>query len=214
MLPYTASPGGSVTVNGGTVKTYTYDEQGNTTQRYGLTGIAQSLTWDIEGELVRLTEGAKTTDYLYDANGDLLIRRGPDKTVLYLAGQELHYGTAAKKFSAQRYYAAGDVTAVRTETGLSWMVDDHHGTASMAVDATTQAVTRRYTKPFGEARGATPPTWPDDKGFLGKPADTSTGLTYVGAREYDPATGRFLSVDPVFTQLQGDNHGIVVGRGR
>ncbi|MDH6455486.1 RHS repeat-associated protein [Streptomyces sp. SAI-119] len=187
----------SVTVNGGTAKDYKYDDQGNTTKRYGITGSAQSLVWDIEGELSSLTEGTKTTDYLYDANGDLLIRRGPVKTVLYLAGQELHYDTAAKKFTAQRYYPSGDATAVRTETGLSWMVDDHHGTASMTVDATTQAVTRRYTKPFGEARGNTPSAWPDDKGFLGKPADTDTGLTHIGAREYDPATGRFLSVDLV-----------------
>jgi RHS repeat-associated protein len=187
----------SVTVNGGTAKTYTYDEQGNTTKRYGPTGTAQNLVWDIEGELARLTEGAKATDYLYDANGELLIRRGPVKTVLYLAGQELHYDKAAKKFTAQRYYPAGDATAVRTETGLSWMVDDHHGTASMTVDATTQAITRRYTKPFGEARGTTPSTWPDDKGFLGKPADADTGLTHISAREYDPTTGRFLSVDPI-----------------
>lgn len=187
----------SVAVDGGTAKSYTYDEQGNTTKRYGTTGTAQSLVWDLEGELTRLTEGTKTTDYLYDANGTLLIRRGPVKTVLYLAGQELHYDTGANKFSAQRYYPAGDATAVRTETGLSWMVDDHHGTASMTVDATTQAVTRRYTKPFGEARGTTPAAWPDDKGFLGKPADADTGLTHIGAREYDPATGRFLSVDPI-----------------
>ncbi|MFC4500640.1 MULTISPECIES: RHS repeat domain-containing protein [Streptomyces] len=200
----------SLTVDGGTAKTLAYDEQGNTTQRYGSTGTAQSLVWDIEGELTRLTEGTKTTDYLYDANGDLLIRRGPDKTVLYLAGQELHYDTAANKFTAQRYYAAGDATAVRTESGLSWMVDDHHGTASMTVDATTQAVTRRYTKPFGEARGATPSVWPDDKGFLGKPADADTGLTHVGAREYDPATGRFLSVDPV---LAPEDHESLNGYG-
>ncbi|MFF3941667.1 RHS repeat-associated core domain-containing protein [Streptomyces phaeofaciens] len=193
----------SVTVNSGTAKTYIYDEQGNTTKRYSPTGTAQSLVWDIEGELTRLTEGTKTTDYLYDAGGELLIRRGPGKTVLYLAGQELHYDTAAKKFTAQRYYPAGDATAVRTEAGLSWMVDDHHGTASMTVDATTQAVTRRYTKPFGESRGTAPSIWPDDKGFLGKPADTDTGLTHIGAREYDPATGRFLSVDPV---LAPDDH--------
>ncbi|MFC7918363.1 RHS repeat domain-containing protein, partial [Streptomyces sp. NPDC057386] len=82
---------------------------------------------------------------------------------------------------------------------LSWMVDDHHGTASMTVDATTQAITRRYTKPFGEARGTAPQAWPDDKGFLGKPADTNTGLTHIGAREYDPLIGRFISVDPILT---------------
>jgi RHS repeat-associated protein len=193
----------SVSVNGGTAKAYTYDEQGNTTKRYSPAGTAQTLVWDIEGELTRLTEGANTTDYLYDANGELLIRRGPAKTVLYLAGQELHYDTATKKFTAQRYYPSGDATAVRTESGLSWMVDDHHGTATMTVDATTQAVTRRYTKPFGETRGKTPSAWPDDKGFLGKPTDENTGLTHVGAREYDPATGRFLSVDPV---LAPDDH--------
>lgn len=189
----------SVTVGGATAKPLTYDEQGNTTKRYGPTGTAQSLVWDIEGQLARLTEGTKTTDYLYDAGGELLIRRGPVKTVLYLGGQELHYDTAAKKFAAQRYYPSGDATAVRTETSLSWMVDDHHGTASMTVDATTQAITRRYTKPFGEARGTTSPAWPDDKGFLGKPVDTDTGLTHVGAREYDTTSGRFLSVDPILT---------------
>ncbi|WP_343242604.1 polymorphic toxin type 44 domain-containing protein [Streptomyces sp. SID8111] len=193
----------SYSVNNGAAKTVEYDEHGNTTKRFGPTGTAQSLTWDIEGELTRLTEGTTTTDYLYDANGDLLIRRGPGKTVLYLAGQELLYSTAAKKFSAQRYYPAGDATALRTETGLSWIVDDHHGTASMTVDSTTQAVTRRYTKPFGESRGPTPHAWPDDKGFLGKPADTETGLTHIGAREYVAATGRFLSVDPI---LVPDDH--------
>ncbi|MFF0201483.1 RHS repeat-associated core domain-containing protein [Streptomyces sp. NPDC005017] len=187
----------SVTVDGGAARTLEYDEQGNTTKRYGPSGVAQTLTWDIEGELTRLTEGAKATDYLYDANGDLLIRRSGTKTVLYLGGQELHYDTGTGKFSAQRYYSAGDITAVRTETSLTWMVDDHHGTASMAVDATTQAVTRRYTKPFGESRGATPQAWPDDKGYLGKPSDSETGLTHVGAREYDPVIGRFLSVDPI-----------------
>jgi RHS repeat-associated protein len=41
------------------------------------------------------------------------------------------------------------------------------------------------------------PSWPDANGFLGKPADTTTALTTLGARQYDPATGQFLSVDPV-----------------
>ncbi|MFB6508342.1 MULTISPECIES: RHS repeat-associated core domain-containing protein [unclassified Streptomyces] len=187
----------SYTVNGGTERALSYDEHGNTTKRYGPTGSAQSLAWDIEGKLTRLTEEAKTTDYLYDANGELLIRRNQGETVLYLAGQELHYNSATKKFTAERYYAAGSVTAVRTEAGLHWMIDDHHGTASMAVDAVTQSITRSYTKPFGETRGTASSAWPDDKGFLGKAADVSTGLVHVGAREYDPTTGRFLSVDPV-----------------
>ncbi|MQY40934.1 hypothetical protein SRB17_89680 [Streptomyces sp. RB17] len=186
------------TTSGSTATNYKYDEQGNTTHRPGASGD-QTLTWNIEGQLDTLTDSGKTTSYLYDANGQLLLRRGPAETVLYLDGQELHYDPAAKKFTAQRYYGAGDGTALRTNTGLYWLVNDRHGTATMVVDAATQAITRRYTKPFGEARGSTLASWPDDKGFLGKPADAQTGLTHIGAREYDPTIGRFLSGDPDFS---------------
>ncbi|MFG2218388.1 RHS repeat-associated core domain-containing protein [Streptomyces sp. NPDC048685] len=70
------------------------------------------------------------------------------------------------------------------------------------MDATTQDVTKRYTTPFGASRGAKSTTWPDDKAFLGKPADTTTGLTHIGAREYDPTIGQFISVDPVLDPAQ------------
>lgn len=62
-----------------------------------------------------------------------------------------------------------------------------------------QTPTKRYTTPFGAARGATAGTWPDDKTFLGKPTDTGTNLTHVGAREYDPTLGQFISVDPLLS---------------
>jgi RHS repeat-associated protein len=37
----------------------------------------------------------------------------------------------------------------------------------------------------------------DDQGFPGHIQDTSTGLTYMQARYYDPVAGRFLSTDPI-----------------
>ncbi|MEW1773110.1 polymorphic toxin-type HINT domain-containing protein [Streptomyces sp. NPDC086777] len=82
---------------------------------------------------------------------------------------------------------------------VSFTLADHHGTAQLSVNADTQAVTQRRSLPFGGLRGTVPSTWTGTRGFVGGTNDTATGLTHLGAREYDPATGRFLSVDPVFT---------------
>src|SRR5690606_9919060 len=53
-------------------------------------------------------------------------------------------------------------------------------------------------------------TWVDDRGFLGKTHDEDTGLTHVGAREYDPVLGAFLSVDPL---LEPQKHQSLNGYG-
>ncbi|GGT51209.1 hypothetical protein GCM10010207_59410 [Streptomyces atratus] len=50
-------------------------------------------------------------------------------------------------------------------------------------------VIRRHTQPFGEMRGTQPAQWTGDKGFVGGTQDPM-GLTHLGAREYDPTTGR------------------------
>lgn len=190
--------------------TYTYDKTGNTTKRPGTAGT-QTLAWNSEGKLSGLTEGTKKTGYIYDADGNLLIRRatGDGDTVLYLGDTEVRLTVkgSTKTLTGTRYYSAGGKTiAVRTATAgtsttkLSFLAADPHGTASVALDATTWAITKRYTTPFGAPRGTTLfGPWPDDKGFLGKPDDTTTGLTHIGAREYDPKTGQFISVDPLLT---------------
>src|SRR5207244_2167950 len=38
--------------------------------------------------------------------------------------------------------------------------------------------------------------WPDNHGFINGYQDT-TGLVHLGARDYDPAIGRFATVDPI-----------------
>ncbi|WP_086025944.1 RHS repeat-associated core domain-containing protein [Streptomyces viridochromogenes] len=198
---------------GATAGSYKYDAAGNTISRPGPTA-QQTLAWNTEGKLAKTSEGTKETSYLYDAAGELLIRRasGDGDTVLYLGGTEVRLtvkGTM-KTLSGTRYYRAnGQTIAVRTAvsgtsgTKLSFLAGDHHGTSSIALDASIYAVTKRYTSLFGASRGTKATNWPDDKAFLGKPADESTGLTHVGAREYDPGIGQFISVDPL---LEVDKH--------
>ncbi|MFE7572208.1 polymorphic toxin-type HINT domain-containing protein [Streptomyces sp. NPDC057539] len=187
---------------------YGYDADGNTTKRPD-GSTTQRLDWNDEGKLSRLTDdpngAARATDYVYGVDGSLLIRRttaGDGETVLYLGATEVHL-KAGKKWANRYYTFAGSTVALRSnESGketTTYLAGDQHGTSTTAITVDTQAVTKRYLAPFGKERG-TPlyGPWPDDKGFLGKSEDTNTGLTHLGAREYDPAIGQFISVDPIF----------------
>jgi len=182
----------SSVTTGSTTDTFGYDATGNTTTRTG-----QSLTWDAEGKLATATQGGNTVSFLYDADGQRLIRRDNTTTTLYLGNTELTLTKASGAVAATRYYSAGPATAVRTSAGLFFEITDPHGTASLAVGATDLSYVQRRYLPFGELRGSAPGSWPDERGYVSGTADAATGLTHLGAREYDPKLGRFLSVDPV-----------------
>ncbi|WP_212829984.1 RHS repeat-associated core domain-containing protein [Catellatospora sp. TT07R-123] len=177
---------------GTATRAFDYDSAGNTTSRQTETGAAQTLTWDPEGNLATLTEGSNTTTYLYDADGNRLIARGPTKTTLYLGDTEIELPISGGSPLGTRYY--GD-TAIRNAAGLRWTGADHHGTQQIQIDATTMSATRNRTMPYGETRGAQG-LFTGSKGFVGGVNDNS-GLTHLGAREYDASTGRFVSVDPI-----------------
>ncbi|WP_073501593.1 GH-E family nuclease [Actinacidiphila paucisporea] len=169
-------------------------------------GQTQTFTYDAEGRTASVVTGdgtsPKQTSYLYDASGHLLIERDPGKTVLYLFGgtEQLTLDTTTHTVSGQRYYSNPDGTQIlRTSSGtLTYLPTNAQGTAQLSVDATTLAITRRAFDPYGAPRGTTPSPWADNHGYLGKPTDPVSGLDLLGARDYDPTIGRFLTVDPLF----------------
>ncbi|MFE1886677.1 RHS repeat-associated core domain-containing protein, partial [Streptomyces diastatochromogenes] len=145
-----------------------------------------------------------------DADGNQLIRRDPAQTTLFAGDTEIIVNTAVTPnvlLGALRTYTHGGGTgqpvAVRSSLsggGLKYLFTDAHGTATLAMDATTQQVARQQYTPYGQQRSSANTTaWPDPtRSYLGKPQDTSTGYTDVGARKYDPTLGQFISADPVF----------------
>lgn len=183
-----------------TTQSYGYDNGGNTIARPGVTA-AQELSWNAEGRITGILEGGKSTTFQYDAAGGRLLRKEPGATTLYLPGMELRLDTAAQTVASTRTLdLGGSAKAVRTVKGVSFLTDNHQGTALTTVDGHTGAAQRRWFTPFGAPRGAGRPgttAWPDEKAFVGGTADATTGLTHLGAREYDPITGRFISPDPV-----------------
>ncbi|MEU7244916.1 polymorphic toxin-type HINT domain-containing protein [Streptomyces sparsogenes] len=202
--PHTLTSVKATGPNGTSQDSFGYDKAGNTTTRT-LSGDTQTLVWDTEGHLAKVTEPVeggsdKVTEYLYDADGNRLIGRTPTETTLYLGNTEITLAKTSTTPKATRYIdLGGGHQAIQEDDGtVSLTLADHHGTAQLAIDTATQKLTQRRTLPFGDIRGDQPTAWPGTKGFVGGTDDTkTTGLTHLGARDYDPTTGRFLSVDPV-----------------
>jgi RHS repeat-associated protein len=181
---------------GTTTATYGYDDAGNLISRPGAGG-QQSLGWDAEGKLATLTDSTGTAGYLYDADGGRLVSRDSTGTTIELGTAQLRLPKGATTATAIRYYSfGGETIAQRDPSKLCWLASDGQGTSLLAVTADgQQTLTQRRQNPYGESRGTQVP-WVNPRGFLGGQADP-TGLTHLGAREYDPGLGKFVSVDPL-----------------
>ncbi|NUP43860.1 MAG: RHS repeat-associated core domain-containing protein, partial [Streptomyces sp.] len=201
--PHTLTGTSTTGPSGTTTASFAYDKNGDTTSRTAGQG-PQTLTWDDLGRLTAVT-GSPGGDsaYVYDADGDLLLQKDPGTTTLYLPGEQLALNTATSQTTGTRFYdLPGGGEAVRTGSGTAYAFEtaDQHGTATLTLTPDLTTPTWRQQTPYGAPRGTAPSAWPDNRGFLNKPADTATGLTSVGARWYDPATGTFASLDPLFEE--------------
>jgi RHS repeat-associated protein len=134
----------------------------------------------------------------------ILLQSDPTSgSTVFLGDTELHVTAGTTVASAVRTYSVGGIpVAERTSTAgvsgsvLRWLGADAQNTATLEVAAATGTVVRRYTDPFGNPRGSAP-TWSSSHTLLNAPASTFNGLTTLGARQYDSALGRFLSVDSI-----------------
>jgi RHS repeat-associated protein len=195
----------AVTTSSGTTSTgYGYDAAGHLTS-VGSPSQSETLAWNGDGTL---SEAAVTpsggseqdTWYVYDADGNLLLTADPGTTTLYLADEELTLNSSTGTVTGTRYYSIGGTT-IATRAGASsvaYLAGDQQGTESVAISASTLAITSRYYDPYGNSRGTTGSGFPDgEKGFIGGTDDTATGLTNLGDREYQPASGEFISTDSI-----------------
>ncbi len=61
----------------------------------------------MEGDLESVTEAGKTTSFVYDADGDRLIRKTPTDSTLYIDDMELRLDHAKNVVECTRYYTIG-----------------------------------------------------------------------------------------------------------
>ncbi|MEO7260289.1 MAG: RHS repeat-associated core domain-containing protein [Jatrophihabitantaceae bacterium] len=198
------------TTSGSFVSSYQEDAAGNVTARTA-TGANLAMTYDYQNRTLTMSGAGGSSNYVYDSDGNELLRHDATTATLYLPGQELLRTNSTGTITGNRYYLFnGTEVAMRgsaTSANPYWVMVDPHGSAQVAAATVATGigpVVRRYVDPFGNQLGVTSGgTWPDSHMFLNKPSvpttasSSLTAISDVGARKYDPTTGRFLSADPV-----------------
>lgn len=86
---------------------------------------------------------------------------------------------------------------------ITYFHNDAAGSPALATDINGSILWRETYRPYGDRLYQSSMSSSNKLWFTGKPFDSSTGLSYVGARYYDPTIGRFFGADPA--QLDFDN---------
>ena len=173
------------------IVTYRYDENGNTLDKR-IDGIVDTTyTYDSQDRLIQADTPTATLNYTYDAMGingalteflvdsnrqyaQIIEETSPSETILYLRGDELISQESAGITSTYHADGQGSTKALTDAAGI-W---------------TDQFI---YTA-YGEVEDREGTTESDFL-YTGEQFDAGLGFYYLRARYYNPANGRFPTMD-------------------
>jgi RHS repeat-associated protein len=190
---------------------YTYDDNGNMIGRDG-----KQMIWNHDNQ-PEWIEGYNNswTHSLYDASGARVFEeisgQGPDVNtpVADKAAKGTYYFGPLLEYSSsngltKNYYAGSRLIARKDRAGTHFYHQDHLNSTRLITDKNGKVIRRYDYAPFGGAMGQPNPSrgpFSNDIQFGGHRTDEETGLTYMGARYYDPELARFTSADTLVPDL-------------
>ncbi|WP_066263437.1 RHS repeat-associated core domain-containing protein [Hydrogenophaga flava] len=206
---------------GGGSITYTYDAAGNLSSEThsaiaGAAGVKR-FTWDALNRLSEVRDGADQliARYIYDPFDRRIRKETPAGTTHYLhsdwgllaeanaAGQvQVSYGWNPQRSNSDSpLYARIPDPANAGASRYVYYHNDQLGTPQRITDKAGNVVWAGEYDAFGKATVSTSAdpnlAMVNQLRFPGQYFDAETGLHYNDRRYYDPATGRYLSRDPI-----------------
>jgi RHS repeat-associated protein len=163
-------------VKAGDTWRYEYDGESRLT-RVNKNGTSQvQCAYDGTGMRYKKVENGKTTYYIYSGSNTLV-----------------EYSPSNGKYT-YRIYAGKRAVAEEVGGVVKFYHKDHLGSTRLVTDAAGKKIAAYKYAPYGELETAAGDG--SDYRFTDKATDAGTGLSYFGARYYDPETGRFITQDP------------------
>lgn len=185
---------------------YAFDGVGERTKTTPATGPASTFGYDQAGRLTSASSPSGSGTYAY--NGDGL------RTTKTVGGSSTSFtwDVSANLLSdgANRYlYGPGGLPIEQVgPAGTVFFVHDQVG-STRALLSSTGAVAGTYSyTPYGMATHSG--TAATSLQYTGQYVDTESGLMYLRARYYDPATAQFMTIDPLVA-LTGTPYAYVGG---
>jgi RHS repeat-associated protein len=189
-----AASGACATPAGGAT-TYTNDNAGNRTGKT-VGGATTAYAYDAANRLKAVTAGGSTAaTYTYDGNGYRVGKAVGSTTTTYAWDRLGAGGLGTVVGDGQAEYVFGPAGLQQRTVGAAsqYAGGDGLGSVRLVTDASGNAAGAATYEPWGAPRGGSASL--GSFGYTGEQQDAETGFVYLRARNYDPASGRFVQQD-------------------
>ena len=182
--------------------TFDYDDNGNVVRRTDGAGAVRTFVYDSRNRVVGTTAGAESARFDYDAAGNRIGATSGGQTTRYLVDADGPLPRILEERpgdgSPAAHYVFADTTISQTRGATtSYYHHDALGSTRALTDGAGGVTDTYANDAFGNDAGGSGST-AGELGFAGERRVPELGGTYdLRARQYDPATGRFLSIDPL-----------------
>ncbi len=172
--------GGNITAIGD--RTLVYNKAGRLQRVEEDAAVLGEYTYNALGQRITKTVDGIVTVFHYDFDGNIFAESGTDGTF-----------TREYIYTMGNRFATVDVSTDK----VYYYLNDHLGTPVFMTDENNVVVWEATYPPFGNADISPSAEIENNFRFAGQYYDAETGLHYNYHRYYDPATGRYLTPDPI-----------------
>ena len=189
--------------------TYRWDGRGNLLEK---STPAQTIRyeWSSDNRLLKASDGSTSIRYGYDALGRRISRTretgGQKQETQWILDTARPYSEIVLERSRQNGGAWQETRYTHTPDGVGQLIseqrqgktlhvyEDGQGSARLITDESGQIIETLDFDAFGNESNPDPAS-PTRHRYTGESYDSATGLYHLRARDYDPKTGRFISMD-------------------